>query len=116
MAQMQEAAGAQAAPANKSAMDAAIAENNRRVAAPPAAPVAAKATTAKLSYKDQRELDGLPAKIEALEKEQADINTRLADGAIFQSDPKAAATLSKRTGDIDGLIVEAMDRWEQLSS
>ena len=116
MAQMQEAAGAQAAPANKSAMDAAIAENNRRVAAPPAAPVAAKATTVKLSYKDQRELDGLPAKIEALEKEQADINTKLADGAIFQSDPKAAATLSKRTGDIDGLIVEAMDRWEQLSS
>ena len=96
-------------------MDAAIAENNRRVAAPPtAAPVAAK-PAAKLSYKDQRELDGLPAKIEALEKEQAGINEKLADGAIFQKDPKGAAALSKRVSEIDELVMAAMERWEALS-
>ena len=114
MAQMQEAAGVQTATVNKSAMDAAIAENNRRVAAPPAAPVAVK-PAAKLSYKDQRELDGLPAKIEALEKEQADINERLADGAIFQKDAKGAAALAKRVSEIDELVMNAMERWETLS-
>jgi ATP-binding cassette subfamily F protein uup len=97
-------------------MDAAIAENNRRVAAPPAAAAVAAKSAAKLSYKDQRELDNLPAKIEALEKEQADINEKLAEGAIFQKDPKGAAALSKRTGEIDELIVAAMERWELLAS
>ena len=116
MAQMQEAAGVQTATVNKSAMDAAIAENNRRVAAPPAAfAVATKTTATKLSYKDQRELDGLPAKIEALEKEQAHINEKLADGAIFQKDGKGAAALVKRVSEIDELVMNAMERWEALS-
>jgi ABC transport system ATP-binding/permease protein len=115
MAQMQEAAGKEAPPAGKTSMDAAIAENNRRVAAPPAAaPVAAKPTV-KLSYKDQRELDSLPAKIEALEKEQTEINKTLAEGTIFQKDPKGAAALAKRVGEIDDLLLAAMERWEQLA-
>jgi ABC transport system ATP-binding/permease protein len=114
MAQMQEAAGKEAPPAGKTSMDAAIAENNRRVAAPPAAaPVAAKPTV-KLSYKDQRELDSLPAKIEALEKEQTEINKTLADGTIFQKDPKGAAALAKRASEIDDLLLVAMERWEAL--
>ena len=115
MAQMQEAAGSVAPVAGKTAMDVVIAENNRRVAAPLTAPAVVAKSPAKLSYKDQRELDGLPAKIEALENEQADINEKLADGAIFQKDPKGAAALSKRTGEIDELIVAAMERWEALS-
>ncbi len=117
MAQMQEVAGSAAPAAGKTSMDAAIAENNRRVAAPPAtAPAASKVAAAKLGYKDQRELDGLPAKIEALEKEQTEINAKLADGAIFQSDPKVAMEMSKRTGEIDELILAAMARWEELAS
>jgi len=115
MAQMQEAAGAQTAPTTKSSMDAAIAENNRRVAAPPAAAAAIVKPAAKLSYKDQRELDGLPAKIEALEKEQADINALLANGRIFQSDPKRANEVSKRSGELDVLIHDAMARWDALA-
>ena len=115
MAQMQEAAGNAAPAAGKTSMDAAIAENNRRVAAPPAAPVVAVKAAAKLSYKDQRELDGLPAKIEALEKEQTDINKTLAEGAIFQKDPKGAAVLAKRASEIDDLLMAAMERWEALS-
>lgn len=88
-----------------------------RSAAPAAAPVAAKtAAKAKLSYKDQRELETLPQKIEAMEKEQVEINAKLADGAIFQSDAKAAMELSKRTGELDELILEAMARWEELAS
>ena len=114
MAQMQEAAGSAAPAATKSSMDAAIAENNRRVAAPPAAASVVAKPAAKLSYKDQRELDSLPAKIEALEKEQTAINLTLADGAIFQKDPKGAAALAKRASEIDALVVVAMERWEAL--
>ena len=80
------------------------------------APVAtvAPAAKAKLNYKDQRELEGLPAKIETLEKEQAEINALLADGKIFQSDPKRANEISKRSGELDILIHDAMARWEVL--
>jgi ABC transport system ATP-binding/permease protein len=115
MAQMQEAAGKEAPAAGKTTMDAAIADNNRRVAAPPAAPVVAAKPAAKLSYKDQRELDSLPAKIEALEKEQTDINKTLAEGSVFQKDPKGAAALAKRASEIDDLLMVAMERWEALS-
>ena len=114
MAQMQEAAGSAAPVAGKTTMDAAIADNNRRVAAPPAAPVVAAKPAVKLSYKDQRELDSLPAKIEALEKEQTDINKTLAEGSVFQKDPKGAAALTKRASEIDDLLTVAMERWEAL--
>ena len=50
-----------------------------------AAPVAAKKV--KLSYKDQRALEQLPAEMEALEKEQAEINAQLADGSLFVKIP-----------------------------
>ena len=87
-----------------------------KAAKPAPAPAPPPAAKPKLNYKDQRELDGLPAKIEALEKEQANINAKLADGAIFQTDPKVAMEMSKRTGEIDELILEAMARWEELAS
>ena len=78
------------------------------------APVVAAVSKAKLNYKDQRELDGLPAKIEALEKEQAEINTLLGEGSIFQTDPKRATTLAKRASELDELVLNAMARWEVL--
>ncbi|MFX4385260.1 ABC transporter ATP-binding protein, partial [Acinetobacter baumannii] len=40
----------------------------------------------KLSYKDQRELEQLPAEIEKLEVEQAELSDKLADGSWFVSD------------------------------
>jgi ABC transport system ATP-binding/permease protein len=84
-------------------------------AAPPTANTSTQPTV-KLSYKEQRELDGLPKLIEALEKEQADINLKLADGNIFRTDPKQAADISKRTGELDELILAAMTRWENLAA
>ena len=72
-------------------------------------------TKPKLNYNDQRELDQLPAKIEALEKEQTTISATLADGKIFQTDPKRATDLAKRLAELDGLILLAMERWEALA-
>lgn len=79
-----------------------------------AAPVAAKKV--KLSYKDQRALEQLPAEMEALEKEQAEINTQLADGSLFVSDSDKAMQLSQRLSEIDELLLEKLERWEELDN
>ena len=78
----------------------------------------AKATPAptKLSYKDQRELDGLPARIEALEQEQQSIRAELADGSIYARDGQRAAALHARDGAIEDELMAALERWEALSS
>ncbi len=79
-----------------------------------AAPVAAKKV--KLSYKDQRALEQLPAEIEALEKEQTEINAQLADGALFVTDSDKALKLSNRLSEIDELLLEKLERWEELDN
>jgi len=70
----------------------------------------------KLNYKEQRELDALPARIEALEAEQADIRARLADGTLYQSDLQQAVALQARDTAIDQALTEALERWEELGS
>ena len=69
----------------------------------------------KLSYKDQRELDGLPARIEALETEQAGIRAALADGTLYQTDLPRAVALQARDGAIEEELLTALERWEALS-
>jgi ABC transport system ATP-binding/permease protein len=87
------------------------------VAAPAAAAAApSPAPRTKLSYKEQRELDGLPAQIEALEAEQKTIGAELADGSVFASDGARAAALLKRHAEIESKLLAAMERWEVLSS
>ncbi len=80
-----------------------------------------EATTAskpavKLSYKEQRELDGLPSQIEALEEEQKQVRTALADSQLFVNDPAKATALYARDAQIDEELLTALDRWETLSS
>jgi ATP-binding cassette subfamily F protein uup len=86
----------------------------------PAAPVVATPAAAparsKRSYKEQRELAELPAKIEALEKEQAEARAQLADGSIYQRDAGLAQQLFKRDAEIDDVLLAAMERWEILSA
>ncbi len=85
--------------------------------APDATPSAPVPTAArKLSYKEQRELAELPAKIEALEKEQVQARAQLADGSIYQRDAGLAQQLFKRDTEIDELLLAAMERWEVLSA
>jgi ATP-binding cassette subfamily F protein uup len=89
---------------------------------PPAAPVAKLAATAstavatkkKLSYKEQREFDGLPAMIAALEAEQAAIGKDLENGQLFHSDPARAAQLGARHAEVEGEWLQALERWEAL--
>ncbi len=107
------AAQAVANAAFKSAAPAAlVAGSVASSAAAPAAPAAAPKR--KLSYKEQRERDELPARIAALEAEQAGIAARLADGTLFTKAPAEATTLSQRHAAIDDLLLAALERQDVL--
>ncbi|MFN5777091.1 MAG: ribosomal protection-like ABC-F family protein [Burkholderiaceae bacterium] len=71
---------------------------------------------AKLSYKEQRELDGLPDHIAALESEQEAVRNELADGSLYQQDPQRATQLHARDVEIEDLLMQALERWELLST
>ena len=78
----------------------------------PAAPPPAK--TRKLSFKEQRELDGLPDRIAALEAEQKDIADALTDSSLFSRDNARALALSARNAALDDELMAALERWEAL--
>ncbi len=69
----------------------------------------------KLSYKEQRELDGLPTQIKTLEAEQARIDQSLADGSVYTTDPAQATALSQRHAEIDDELLAALERLDELS-
>jgi ATP-binding cassette subfamily F protein uup len=70
----------------------------------------------KLSYKEQRELDALPARIDALEAEQREIEGQLADGSIYVRDPTRAAALHERSAQIEEALMAALERWAALDA
>ena len=70
----------------------------------------------KLSYKDQRELEQLPAEIEKLEAEQTELSDKLADGSWFVSDANAATLASQRLAEIDEVLLEKLERWDELEN
>jgi ATP-binding cassette subfamily F protein uup len=86
------------------------------VPTPPAPPPAVPAPSrSKLSYKAQRELDALPARIASLEAEQKAITEALADPALYAKQPQRATELHVRYAQIDEELLAALERWEALS-
>jgi ATP-binding cassette subfamily F protein uup len=81
-------------------------------AAAPAAPVA---KARKLSYKDKRELDELPARIAALEAEQKTLGEKLASTELYANEPAQVPALQARYAQIDDELLAALERWEALS-
>ena len=85
-----------------------------------AAKVASKQSPAKpaskLSFKEQKELEEIPAKIELLETEQANISSQLADGELYKTQPERVNTLRTRLSEIESLIETLLSRWEALDS
>jgi ATP-binding cassette subfamily F protein uup len=84
--------------------------------APAAAAAAAPAASRKLGYKEQRELDQLPKRIEALEAEQRQITQQLSDPALYAGGPERARALNARFAEIDELLMAALERWEALGA
>jgi ABC transport system ATP-binding/permease protein len=73
-------------------------------------------TRKKLSFKDQRELEALPAEIEQLEQEQADIQAQFAQGDIYKQAPEQVKQRQERLDEIEALILQKLERWEWLES
>jgi ATP-binding cassette subfamily F protein uup len=88
-----------------------------RASAPTPAPAAAPPPpkSDKLSYKDQRDYETLPARIEELEAAIAKAETILADPDLFTSDPQRFATISKGLENARTQKTQAEERWLDLA-
>ncbi|MDO9233606.1 MAG: ATP-binding cassette domain-containing protein [Methylotenera sp.] len=82
--------------------------------------VAQNKATPKLSFKEQKELDEIPVKIEQLEAEQASINLKLADSGLYQTEDKTKndeiKQLQLRLTEIELLLESLLARWELLDA
>ena len=82
----------------------------------PATTSAGERKSKKLSYKDQREYDALPAKLEALEGEKSSLETAMSDPQFYsQSHTEVQAKLA-RVSVLTSEIEAAYERWSQLES
>jgi ATP-binding cassette subfamily F protein uup len=70
----------------------------------------------KLTNKERRELEELPAQIEAFETEQAELGAKLADPVFYQKERSAAATVKLRLDELDRRHAVAFARWEELEA
>ena len=69
----------------------------------------------KLSYKDQRDYDRLPAEIERLEAEVSSDETALSDADLYRSDPERFAELTERIARNRAEIEAAEYRWLEVA-
>lgn len=81
------------------------AETNRREAA---------SGPRKLSYGEKREFDALPSKIDALEKEVAELRETLSSGDLYRTDPVRAQTTATRLPEAEAELDAAVERWAEL--
>ena len=70
----------------------------------------------RLSYKEQRELDILPADIETLEAEQKAISERLSQRHQQTVDPQTIAVDGKRLTELESIIQQKLERWSVLEA
>jgi ATP-binding cassette subfamily F protein uup len=88
------------------------------VAPPPKANVKADTpkakSSAKLSFKEQKELEDIPLRIEKLEREQEELVAALGAGNLFRDNPAHAKQLQERGAVIEDELLQLMARWEAL--
>jgi ATP-binding cassette subfamily F protein uup len=102
------AAAAQPAPG--------LAEVGPGLATPAAKTSKSPARGRKLTNKERAELELLPARIEALETEQAELTVRLADPETYQREPGAVPAVKARLAAIGREMTAAFARWEELET
>ena len=78
------------------------------VAAPPAA------ARRKLSFKDQRELEALPGRIESLESQLAALTAEMNTPAFYQRGSGEVQTANKKLADVQAELEVAYARWSEL--
>jgi ATP-binding cassette subfamily F protein uup len=70
----------------------------------------------KLSYNETRELEALPARLEAVEAEQKALAAKLADPAIYQDRSVDFKALNERHEALDAELLALLARWEALEA
>jgi ATP-binding cassette subfamily F protein uup len=68
----------------------------------------------KLSYKDQRELASLPDEIEALEREQSELNALMSGPDYHRRGAQQIRDDRRRSDEIEVLLATKFQRWETL--
>ncbi|MFH1032985.1 MAG: ATP-binding cassette domain-containing protein [Pseudomonadota bacterium] len=69
-----------------------------------------------LSFKQKQELAELPGRIEALEREQAQLHARVADPQLYAKGGQEAAALSVRLAELEEEMEKAFALWEELEA
>ncbi len=70
----------------------------------------------KLSYKERRELEALPAKIETLETKRTEIHEAMAEPSFYQQESTAIAATKAELERLESELTEAYTRWEALEA
>jgi ATP-binding cassette subfamily F protein uup len=70
----------------------------------------------KLSYKEQRELERLPARIEGLEAEQRALNERTGGADFYKESPEAIRSALALVEAIEAELGDAYARWHELEN
>ena len=76
----------------------------------------ARTAPKKRSYREQRELDELPARIEALEAEQRALGATIADPGFYRQPAATITAALDRTQKIERELGELYSRWDALDS
>jgi ATP-binding cassette subfamily F protein uup len=82
----------------------------------PRAATAAVLTRKKLTFKEQRELEELPARIEALEAEQRTLQAAIAAPEFYKQPPPEITRALARVEEVEALLVGVYERWDDLES
>jgi ATP-binding cassette subfamily F protein uup len=77
---------------------------------------AARAKPRRLSYKEQRELEAIPERIQNLETEQALLQQQIADPELFKGDRARATATLERLQSVGAELEQAYARWDALES
>jgi ABC transport system ATP-binding/permease protein len=76
----------------------------------------APAARKKLSFNERRELADLPARIEALESEQAQLEAAIADPGFYRNPAQTITDTLARLETVQATLLEALARWDTLDS
>jgi len=70
----------------------------------------------KLSYKDQRELEQLPDRMESMETEIGEIERQMADNGFFMKPTTETQPVIDKLAQLNDELEQALERWEYLAS
>ena len=79
-------------------------------------PCKARQRAPRLSYKDRRELESLPNRIEDLERQRDELYRNLADPTFYRNNTSEIATVRDRLSTLETELETAYQRWEELES